>query len=85
MTIKTKYEIGQKVWIVYKNKGEVCIFDEYIEEICINNDGLYYMLKEACIDIAEEDIVLYEETDKLVEKIKQTMKDVREKESEEKV
>ena len=85
MIISTKYELGQKVWIVYKNKGEVCVYDDYIEEICINNDGLYYMLKEDCIDIAEKDIVLYEETDKLVEKIKQTMKDVREKESEENV
>ena len=85
MIIQTKYEIGQKVWIVYKNKSEVCICDDYIEEICTNNDGLYYIIKEACIDIAEEDIVLYEETDRLVEKIKQTMKDVREKESEENV
>lgn len=83
MTIKTKYEIGQRVWIIYENQGEVCIYDDYIDEICIGENGLYYMVKEACIDRAEEDIVLYEDTDKLVEKIKQIMQEIREKESEE--
>ena len=39
------------------------------------------MVKEACIDRAEEDIVLYEDTDKLVEKIKQIMQEIRDKES----
>lgn len=82
MTIKTKYEIGQRVWIIYENQGEACIYDDYIDEICIGENGLYYMLKEAGIDRAEEDIVLYEDTDKLVEKIKQIMKEIREKESE---
>lgn len=81
MTIKTKYEIGQRVWIVYENKGEVCVYDDYIDEICIGENGVYYMVKEACIDRAEEDIVLYEDTDKLVEKIKQIMKEIRNKES----
>lgn len=83
MTIKTKYEIGQRVWIVYENKGEVCVYDDYIDEICIGENGLYYMLKEAYIDSKEEDIVLYEDTDKLIEKIKQTMEEIRKRESEE--
>lgn len=82
MTIQTKYEIGQRVWVVYEHQGEVCVYDDYIDEICIGENGLYYMLKEACIDRAEEDIVLYEDTDKLVEKIKQIMQEIREKESE---
>lgn len=82
MTIQTKYEIGQRVWIVYENKGEVCLYDDHIDEICISESGLYYMLKEASIDETEANIVLYENTDKLVEKIKQTMEEIREKESE---
>ena len=85
MTIQTKYEIGQRVWIVYENKGEACIYDDYIEEICVNSEGIYYMLKEACIEGAEEDMILYEDTNKLVEKIKQIMEEIREKESEENV
>ena len=82
MEVKTKYEIGQRVWIVYENKGEVCVYDDHIDEICISESGLYYMLKEASIDETEANIVLYENTDKLVEKIKQTMEEIREKESE---
>ena len=81
MKIQTKYEIGDKVWIVYENRGEACVYDDYIDEICIGENGLYYMLKEACIDRNENDIVLYENTDKLVEKIKQIMQEIRDKES----
>ena len=81
MTIKTKYEMGQRVWIIYENQGEACVYDDYIDEICVGENGLYYILKEACIDRAEEDIVLYEDTDKLVAKIKQTMQEIRNKES----
>lgn len=59
MTIQTKYEIGQRVWIAYENNGEVCVYDDYIDEICVSETGLYYMMKEAGIDRNEEDIVLY--------------------------
>ena len=80
MEIKTKYEVGQRIWVVYEDRGEVCVYDDYIDEICVNDNGMYYMLREACIDIAEQDIVLYEDTDKLIEKIKQVMQEIREKE-----
>ena len=79
MTIQTKYEIGQRVWIIYKNRGEACVYDDYIEDICVNSEGIYYMLKEACIEGAEEDMILYEDTNKLVEKIKQIMQEIRRK------
>lgn len=85
MTIQTKYEIGQRVWIIYENKGEACVYDDYIDEIFVNDEGINYMLREACIDGKEEDIILYEDTDKLVEKIKQIMEDIRKKEREENI
>lgn len=85
MRIQTKYEIGQRVWIVYEHQGEACVYDDYIDEICVNEHGLYYMLKESSIDVIETNIVLYEDTDKLVGKIKQIMEEIREKESEENV
>lgn len=81
MFIQTKYEIEDRVWIVYENKGEVCVYDDYIDEICVDDNRIYYMLKETSMDIAEDDVVPYEDTDKLVEKIKQIMKEIREKES----
>ena len=79
MNIKTKYEIGTHIWVVYKDSGVVSIYDDYIGWIAYE-DYLYYGLKETCNDINEEDIVLYEETDKLAEKIKQLMLEIREKE-----
>ena len=85
MTIKTKYEIGQRVWIVYENRGEACVYDDYIDEIFVNDEGINYMLREACIDGKEENIIPYEDTDKLVEKIKQIVEDIRKKEREENI
>lgn len=82
MIIKSKYEIGQRVWVVYENRGEACVYDDYIDEIFVNNEGINYMLREACIDGKEEDIIPYEETDKLVEKIKQIMQEIKNEEEE---
>ena len=82
MTIQTKYEIGQHVWVVYENNKEVCVYDDYIAYISIE-DGLTYVLKETYEDIREEEIILYEETDKLVDKIKKIMQEIREKEGHE--
>ena len=82
MEIKTKYEIGQRVWIVYRNRGEVCVCDDYIIEICVGKDRLCYMLEDYCDDVAEENIILYDETDKLVEKIKQIAEEIKNEEEE---
>ena len=79
MEINTKYEIGQHVWHIYENKGEVCVFDDFIGWITIE-DEMYYTLKESTVDVKEEDIILYEDTDTLLKKIVEVMKDIRNKE-----
>jgi hypothetical protein len=79
MQINTKYEIGQHVWHIYENKGEACVFDDFIGWITIE-DEMYYTLKESTIDIKEEDIILYEDTDTLLKKIVEIMEDIRNKE-----
>ena len=80
MKINTKYEIGQRVWVFYKNQGEASVYDDYIDEICVNNQKqIYYILKNACIDRVEEEIVLYEDKETLVEKIKGILKESEEK------
>lgn len=73
MIIKSKYEIGQRVWVVYENKKEkeVCVYDDFIEQISVNEDGINYLLDKACEYVKEDEVILYEKTDKLVEKIKQ--------------
>lgn len=79
MKINTKYEIGQHVWHIYENKGEVCVFDDFIGWITIEDD-MYYTLKESTIDVKEEDVILYEDTDTLLKKIIEIMEDIRKKE-----
>lgn len=80
MKIESKFEIGQAVWVVYENNREVSIYDDKIDEICVDKDGIYYMLKEACIDGREEEIVEYEDKERLINKIEELMKEIREKE-----
>lgn len=82
MIIKSKYEIGQRVWVVYRHKSEVCVYDDYIIEICVGKDELCYMLKDCCDEVAEEDVILYEETDKLIKEIKQIAEEIKNEEEE---
>ena len=81
MEIKTKYEIGQHIWVVYENRGEVCVYDTKIIEISFDKEGFTYYTPE-CEDFFEEQIVLYEDKDKLVEKIKEIMNNIHKRESE---
>ena len=80
LKIETKYEIGQKIWIVYENNGEVCIYDDTIEGISIDKDGILYFSEVGCIDLREDDIILYEDTGTLLNKIKDTMREIHIKE-----
>lgn len=82
MKIETKYGIGQRIWIVYEHQGEVHIYDDFIASVGWE-DYLYYMTKEACEEVKEKEIVLYEDTEKLVNKIKECMEKIREKEGKE--
>lgn len=95
MNIKTKYNIGDRVWIVHEPiinneyvqnepAGEVSMYDDYICSIEINKEGTFYLLKYSdCIDLKEDEIILYHETDKLLAKIQKLMHEINEREKEE--
>ena len=81
MKIETKYEIGAHIWLVYGHNGEVNVSDDYIDEITINPDKeLVYYAREACEGLCEDDIVLYEDTEALVNRIIKVMDGIRESE-----
>lgn len=82
MEIKTKYEIGTHIWVIYENNGEICLYDDYIEEIAVGKDGYVYILKTACEEIKEEEIILYEEKEKLYDTIYKMMETINKKEEE---
>ena len=84
MNIKTKYEIGEVIWIVYEHNGEVHAYDDTIVNIVITEEKeLKYCSKASYEELYEEDIILYDEDEKLIQKIKETMKQIREKEAKE--
>lgn len=71
MQIKTKYRIGDRVWIVYKNEThkEIEIYSDTIEGIYIdNNQKISYAFK-CSDDIYEERLIRYEDTQKLIRTI----------------
>ena len=76
MQINTKYDIGTHIWIVDINSrgGELYVFDTYIEGISIDKAGIVYLAdSENYFEVKEEDIILYEDKDKLYEVIKTKM------------
>ena len=83
MKIETKYDIGQRIWIVYEHKGEAHIYEDEIAEICFAKDEILYFLKKGCDEVEEKDIILYEDTESLINKIKEIMKEIKGKEGKE--
>ena len=94
MEIKTKYNIGDRVWIVKEadyfssetNRRELAgvleVFDDYIESIQVFKEGEIYLLRQAdMLDLFEHDIILYEDKEKLLKKIEEVMKSIHDRES----
>ena len=93
MEIKTKYNIGDHIWIVQegsyfdsienkrKLSGEVEVIDDYIGSIVIVDESIIYLPKTAdMVELEEQDIILDKEDNKLIAKIKDIMKDIHERE-----
>ena len=71
MKVETKYEIGQKIWVVYSNNGEAAVYQDTIDEICINKAGLLYLTKIAYVELEEDEIIPYQNDSRLLSKIKE--------------
>lgn len=80
MKIETKYEIGQHIWIVYEYKGEVHVYEDEVMEICLTKKGIVYFPKFDGDELEESEIILYEDTEKLVNKIKEVMEEIKKNE-----
>lgn len=92
MKIETKYNIGDHIWVVYEPRinnehyhnepaGEVSVYDTYIDSITKYKDDLIYFCDNgAYTELHEEDIILFDETDKFVAKIQELMKEINERE-----
>lgn len=94
MQIKTKYNIGDRVWVVkeadYYNTetrkrelaGVLEVFDDYIESIQVYNEGVIYVLRQAdMLELYEHEVILYDNKEGLVKKIEEVMKIINEREN----
>lgn len=70
MKVETEYNIGDKVWVVYECNGEINVYSDIIDSIIATEEGIKIWFKECSdCDMTEDDIVLYEDTEALVDKI----------------
>lgn len=71
MKIETKFNIGDRVWIVYENRGEVNVYSDEIDSMTIENSGrLSIWFKDSdAMDVYEEELIEYNDLKKLAEKI----------------
>ena len=71
MKIETKYNLGDRFWYLFEQNGAVHIYQDVVAEIVINSSGkvLYYG-QNLSDEIPEDYIIPYEETEILVEQIK---------------
>lgn len=71
MKIETKFNIGDRVWIVYEYKGEVNVYSDEIDSITIEKGGrlLIWFKDSDAMDVYEEELIEYNDLKKLAEKI----------------
>lgn len=68
MIIKTKYKIGERVWVVDENmeNKQVDVYSEIITGVFIDEDGkVWYLLKELLDDVLEDKLIPYYDLTKL--------------------
>lgn len=94
MQIKTKYNIGDRVWVVkeadYYNTetrkrelaGVLEVFDDYIDSIQVYNEGVIYVLRQAdMLELYEHEVILYDNKEGLVKKIEEVMEIINKREN----
>lgn len=71
MKIETKFNIGDRVWIVYENRGEVNVYSDEIDSMTIEKGGrlLIWFKDSDAMDVYEEELIEYNDLKKLAEKI----------------
>ena len=93
MKIETKYNIGDRVWVVYEgsyydnttgkrqNSGEVNVYDTTIAGIIFSENGLVYYLDEGDDEQREDEIIPFDDKKKLLENIEKLMEEIHKREN----
>ena len=77
MNIKTKFKVGQEVYVIFKEDNEpfVKIFDDVITEITISKDGIVYYLTKIVEEFKEDELVSKKDVNALIPKIRNFLKE----------
>lgn len=74
MKIETDFDIGERVWVVEINNSGIPVIEvmsEKISSISINGNDVLYFFDKWCCEYKKENLVAYNDTHKLMEKIKE--------------
>lgn len=85
MKIETKFNIGDRIWIVYEDRREIHVYSDEIDSMCVerNNKVAIYLKNSDAFDTYEEDVFKYEDTEGLMNKIKELDDKIRKEEEHE--
>lgn len=82
MKIETKFNIGERVWVVYEYNGELSVYSDVIDGFSIDNKGdlTVYLKDSDYFEYNEDNLILYDDTEALIEKIIDTDKQINSRE-----
>lgn len=82
MKIETKFNIGERVWVVYEYNGELSVYSDVVDGFSIDEDKdiTVYLKNSDYFERNESDLILYDDTEALIEKIIDTDKQINSRE-----
>ena len=73
MIINSKFNTGDRVWVVQNRRGVINVYSDIIAEICVfttnKGDEIEYWLKDSYEYFSEKEIINYEDEEKLISMI----------------
>ena len=77
LKIETKFNMGDRVWVLYNNGIEINMYLDTIVEITINDKEEILYFKEKCGDeIREDNLILEKDTNLLLNRILSLQKEI---------
>lgn len=74
---------GTHVWVVYEYRTEIQVHDDWIQSFIVEEDSQYYLTRDGSMELTEDEVILYEDKERLYDVICEKMSDIRKKEEEE--
>ena len=76
MNIKTKFKIGEEVYIIFKEENNeiLQLFKDKVTEIVINDEDILYYGNVLCEEFKEDQLISFNNKELLVEKIDELIK-----------